>query len=193
LVDGVRVIPNGVDLRSWRQGPGGTGAVWTGRLVAEKAPHLAIDAARLAGMPLRLLGPAHDPAYFDGMIRPRLGGSVEYLGHGTVAELADAVGSAAVAVVTPTWDEPFGLVVAEALACGTPVAGFAMGALVELVDSSTGRLARCGDVAGLADAMRAAAELDRDGCRARAREHFSVERMVDGYESWFAELLARRR
>jgi len=192
LVDEVHVIPNGVDLRAWRRGPGGTGAVWTGRLVEEKAPHLAIDAARLAGMPLRLLGPVHDPVYFDEMIRPRLGGTVEYHGHGTVAELAAAVGAAAVAVVTPTWDEPFGLVVAEALACGTPVAGFAMGALVELLDASTGRLAPCGDVTGLATAMLGAAELDRDGCRARAREIFSVERMIDGYESWFAEMLSVR-
>lgn len=190
LVDAVRVIANGVDLRRWRCGPGGDGAVWTGRLVPEKAPHLAIDAARLAGVPLRLMGPIHDPAYFRRVVQPRLGDDVEYVGHASIAELVVAVGSASVAVVTPTWDEPFGLVVAEALACGTPVAGFASGALPELLDHTTGVLAPADDVARLAQAMVVASNLRRADCRARAARLFSVERMVDDYESWFVELVA---
>lgn len=185
-----RVIPNGVDLDAWRFGPGGDAAVWTGRIVPEKAPHLAIDAARLAGLPLRLLGPVHDVNYFDQQVRPRLGRGIEYLGHGATAEVAAIVGQSGVAVVTPTWEEPFGLVVAEALACGTPVAGFARGALPELVDPATGVLVTPGDVAELAEAMTAAARLDRSACRRRAIESFSATRMVDDYETWFGELIA---
>ena len=60
-----RIIGNGVDLDTWVEGAGGGSAVWTGRVVPEKAPHLAIDACRRAGMPLQLMGPVHDPAYFD--------------------------------------------------------------------------------------------------------------------------------
>ncbi|MBA3606749.1 MAG: glycosyltransferase, partial [Acidimicrobiia bacterium] len=165
------------------------GAVWSGRLVAEKAPHLAIDAARMAGVPLRLLGPIHDAAYFRLCVEPRLGGDVEYGGHVSVPELAVAIGEASVAVVTPAWDEPFGLVVAEALACGTPVAGFARGALPELLDASTGALAPADDVEGLAAAIATAATLSRHDCRRRAERLFAVDRMVDDYEAMFAELL----
>ena len=136
-----RVIHNGVDLQRWRPGPGGTGAVWWGRIVPEKAPHMAIDAARLAGVPITLMGPVHDEAYFAREVQPRLGGDVRYAGHLTAADVAAAVGRAAVAVVTPAWEEPFGLVVAEALACGTPVAAFDRGAMGELVENATGRLA----------------------------------------------------
>ena len=102
-------ILNGVDTDLWAAGSGGRGAVWSGRLVSEKAPHLAIDAARVAGVPLVLAGAAHDPAYFETEIRPRLGGGVEYAGHLTQGELVELLGSASVAVVTPVWDEPYGL------------------------------------------------------------------------------------
>jgi glycosyltransferase involved in cell wall biosynthesis len=88
------------------------------------------------------------------------------------------------------WDEPFGLVVAEALACGTPVAAFARGALVELLDDDTGRLAPADDLAGLARAIGEATVLDRDACRRGAERRFSAGAMTDGYESWFQTLLA---
>ena len=86
------VIHNGVDLSRWRQGAGGGGAVWTGRIVPEKAPHLAIDAARRAGLPIELLGPVHDEQYFAGEVLPRLGPDAVYLGHATVARTAEVVG-----------------------------------------------------------------------------------------------------
>ena len=187
------VIHNGIDLERWPLGPGGEALAWWGRLVPEKAPHLAIEAARRAGRDLRLAGPCHDAEYFDAEVRPRLGGGIEYLGHLGVDEMASLVGSSAVAVVTPTWDEPFGLVVAEAFACGTPVAAFDRGALAELVDDETGRLAPADDVAVLADAVSAACELDRAACRRRAEEHFSADAMADRYEAWFIELRAQAR
>ncbi len=184
-----RIIGNGIDLDTWVEGAGGGDAVWTGRVVPEKAPHLAIDACRRAGVPLRLMGPVHDPVYFEQAIAPRLGLDVQYLGHGTAAEVAALVRRSAVAVVTPTWDEPFGLVVAEALACGTPVAGFRRGALADLVDDDTGVLAAAGDVDALSAALLRAATLDRSTCRARATAHFSSAVMIDAYEQWFQELV----
>ena len=186
------VIGNGVDLAAWRPGPGGPGAVWSGRLVPEKAPHLAIDAARLAGLALRLVGPCHDDRYFADEIAPRLGDGIDYLGHLSTAQVADVVGRSRVAVVTPRWEEPFGLVVAEALACGTPVAGFARGALPELVDDRSGVLAGPDDVPGLARAMLEAATLSRDACRDTAVARFCSGVMVDAYESWFADLIDQR-
>lgn len=177
-----RIIHNGIDVDAWTPGPGGGPAVWSGRLVPEKAPHLAIDAARRIGMPLRLAGPSLDRAYFDREIAPRLGGGIEYVGHLRHHQLRAALGSATVAVVTPAWDEPYGLVAAEALACGTPVAAFARGALPEFIDESVGALARPNSVDDLARAMLAASTRDRTHVRRVAQERCSITRMVDQYE-----------
>ena len=179
------VIRNGVDIGRWRRGPGGERAVWVGRLVPEKAPHLALDAARRAGMAIDLAGPVFDARYFADEVEPRLGDGARYLGHLDSRDLAALVGSSAVTVVTPAWEEPYGLVAAESMACGTPVAAFARGGLAEFVGDAGGRLAPGGDVAALAAAMRAARELPRDGVREHAARHVDHGRMVDEYERLF--------
>jgi glycosyltransferase involved in cell wall biosynthesis len=185
------VIGNGVDCELWRPLPSvrPEGAVWFGRLVPEKAPHLAIDAARAAGLPLALAGPVHDPTYFAAEIAPRLGDDVHHVGHLDPHDLAALVASAEVCIVTPVWAEPFGFVVAEALSCGTPVAAFANGALPELVTAEVGCLAPADDPEALADAVTRARHLDRRRCRAHAVEHFSLDAMVDRYEEAFLRCL----
>src|SRR5205085_2040355 len=99
-----------------------------------------------AGVPLTIAGPVGDRAYFERCLAAA-GPQVRYAGHLESGELAAMVADAAVALVTPCWEEPFGLVAIEALACGTPVAGFARGALPEILDARTGALAAPGDVA----------------------------------------------
>jgi glycosyltransferase involved in cell wall biosynthesis len=175
-------VYNGVDTERWRPGPGGGGAIWSGRIIPEKAPHAAIDAARIAGVSLQLAGPVYDHVYFKHQIVPRLGQDVRLLGHLSQVELCEAVGRASVALVTPAWEEPYGLVAAEAMSCGTPVAGFARGAMSELVDEETGRLAPPGDTAALASAIHAASALSRDRVRATAVGKWGLARMVDQYE-----------
>ena len=184
------VVLNGVDTGRWRVGPGGDRAVWTGRLVPEKAPHLAARAALAAGTPIDLAGPCPDPTYFSREIEPLLSDDVRYVGHLGIDALVDLVGRAAVAVVSPVWDEPYGLVAAEAMACGTPVAAFRRGALAEIVVDGVGALAEKDDVGALAAAMGRAHDLDRDVVRRHAVEHLGVERMVSGYEDVYARSLA---
>jgi glycosyltransferase involved in cell wall biosynthesis len=184
-------VYNGIDTEVWRPGPGGHGAVWCGRIVPEKAPHAAIDAARLAGMPLRLAGPVYDHAYFSQDVVPRLGHDVQWLGHLSQDALRSLVGLADVALVTPAWEEPYGLVAAEAMSCGTPVAGFARGAMRELVDEGTGRLVRPDDVTGLARAAHEAAALPRDVVRTTAVARWDLRRMVDEYEQLYRSLASR--
>ena len=175
------VVPNGVDVRRWRPGPGGDALAWAGRLVPEKAPHLAIDIARAAGLRLRLAGPVGDADYVREMVTPRLGADVEYLGHLRTDELGALFGGSVATLVTPVWDEPYGLVAAESLACGTPVVAFDRGGLPEFVTPEVGRVVGADDVAAAADAVHEAVALDRGACRAHAVRHCSVERMVDEY------------
>jgi glycosyltransferase involved in cell wall biosynthesis len=184
------VVLNGIDTTRWIAGPGGGGAIWFGRLVPEKAPHLAIRAAKLAGVPLQLAGPSLDNGYFDEEIAPLLDDTITYIGHLSHTELTEAVGRASVAVVTPSWDEPYGLVAAEAMACGTPVAAFARGALPEIITETSGRLAEPDSVSSLATAILEARDLDRALVRRRAVEQFSLARMVDDYERLYYRSVA---
>lgn len=185
----VAVVPNGVDLAAWRPGPGGEYAVWTGRLVPEKGVTTAIAAARRAGMPLRVAGPIGDGHYFDTVVAPELGDDVRYCGHLRQAELNALVGGACVALVTPAWEEPYGLVTAEALASGTPVAALARGGIPEILDESCGRLVGDDDVDALAKGMLEAASLPRSAARLRAERHCSHAHMVDRYEALYERLI----
>jgi glycosyltransferase involved in cell wall biosynthesis len=189
IVPDARVIHNGVDVGRWSPGPGGGAPVWFGRIAPEKGTHLAIDAAVLAGTGLRLAGPVSDPAYFEVEIRPRLAlDGIEHVGHLTHAALVEMLGSASVALVTPCWDEPYGLVVAEALACGTPVCAFARGALPELLPEDCGRLVAAGDVVALAASIGPASALSRDAARRHAVRSCSLETMVDAYVELYDSL-----
>lgn len=182
------VIGNGIDLEAFAfnaQPAGPPHAIWTGRIVPEKGPHLAIDAARASGLPLVFAGPQSDPAYWDSMIAPRLGADVTYLGHLSHADLARRVGEAHVTLCSPRWEEPFGLVVAESLACGTPVAAFGRGAIPDILDASCGVLARADDVADLGRAVSEAVGLERLACRRRAEHLFDANVMTDRYETLY--------
>ncbi len=185
------VVANGVDVTSWTAGPGGRRALWSGRLVPEKTPHEAVQAARLAGLPIDLAGPVLDPVYFRRHVAPLLGPQVRYLGHLPQRALRHVVAHARVALVTPSWDEPFGLVAAEALACGTPVAAYARGALSEIVAPGVGALAVPGDVADLARAVAQAAGADRRAARARAVQCYSHDAMIKAYEGVYVHAAER--
>ena len=165
--------------------------MWFGRIAPEKGTHLAIDAAVLAGTGLRLAGPISDRAYFEAEIRPRLAlEGIEYVGHLTHAELVRFLGAASVALVTPCWDEPYGLVVAEALACGTPVCAFARGALPELLPEDCGRLVAPGDVESARRGARPGRRLSRAAARRHAVSACSIDAMVDGYVDLYETLAA---
>jgi glycosyltransferase involved in cell wall biosynthesis len=181
IVDEIDIVPNGVDVRGWPEGSGGPYLVWSGRFTPEKGPHLAIQAAERAGYPVKLAGPISDPEYFSRDIEPRLNDRVTYAGHLDQSALAQLVGGAAAALVTPAWDEPYGLVVAEALACGTPVAAFARGGIPEIVTPDCATLVPADDVDALAAAIPRTVALDRKMVRRHAIRRCSAETMLDAY------------
>jgi glycosyltransferase involved in cell wall biosynthesis len=189
LLPDVDVVPNGILLDRWTSAVSPTRglAVWAARITREKGLHLAIDAAREAGMRFEFAGPISRPDYFEFEIAPRLGDDVVYRGHLPHRELADFFASGEVFVSSPLWEEPFGLTVVEALATGTPVAALPNGAARELLGADAGSIARSTDVAALATAITRARRVDRSLALAASRR-FDFGGMVDRYEEALREL-----
>ncbi len=182
-----RVIHNGVDPQAFPEGPGGGDLAWVGRLTQEKGADIAVRAAQHAGRYLRIAGPVSDPAWFDAVLRPRLGRSAEYVGTLSGRELARLYGSSSATLVTPLWEEPFCLVAAESQMCGTPIAGLRRGGLPEVVGTAGGHLVA--DEDALADAVDIVVTMDRRDVAADARRRLSTGRMLDRYEEMLVELI----
>jgi glycosyltransferase involved in cell wall biosynthesis len=182
------VIHHGVNVDDFPVGTGDGGYVaLLGRMAADKGIHRAIAVARAVGVPLRIAAKMREPRerdYFDEFVRPHLGDDVVYLGEVGREDKLELLASA-VALLNPiSWREPFGMVMLEALACGTPVVGCPQGAAPEIIEHGvTGYLGDTDEemVAGL----RTVGQIDRSVCRQQAKDRFSVERMVNGYVSVF--------
>ncbi|MTB49628.1 glycosyltransferase [Lewinella sp. W8] len=186
------VVHNGIDLQSWPaelSAPARPLAVCYGRITPEKGIHHAIRAAKVAGFPLSIAGAVADRDYFEQLIAPEVGEDVRYLGHLNRAQLGELLAGASVGVFPAVWDEPFGLVLVEMLACGTPVAAFNSGATPEILTSEVGVVVEKGDAEALASAIGEAAGKDRADCRRRA-EQFSIQKMVEAYEAVYRSVLA---
>jgi len=175
------VIHHGLDPDRFPVGRGDGGYVlFLGRLSPEKGASRAIRIARAAGVPLRIAGRVQETVereYFDRRIRPALGPEVEFLGELGSEDCARQLGGA-VALLNPIrWNEPFGLVMIEALACGTPVITRPVGAAPEIVQHGvTGYL--CTSFRQAVQAVTSAPALDRGCCRGAVEGHFSAARMV---------------
>ncbi len=190
-----RVIHNGVDMREWNLGEGGTDLVWMGRIVPEKAPHTAALIAHAAGRRLRIAGPRVDERYFEEQLAPVLDDDITYVGHLHPRELAVLVGSSAACLVTPAWEEPFGLVSPEAMACGTPVLALARGGVPEVVREPGGVAVDIGptpeDTIALAvEALPRVEALDRRGVRRYVEDNFDVVTTIERYLALYEELAA---
>ena len=190
------VIHHGLDIDDIPVGDGNGGyACALGRMTPSKGIREAILVAREAGLPLRIAAKMREPLerqYFDECIRPLLGGNIEYLGEFNAEEKYQLLGGAFALLNPIQWPEPFGLVMIEALACGTPVVATPCGSAPEIVaNGETGFLRS--KLSSLAAALNNARELDRSRCRERAVSCFGTSRMVDAHVGLYTRLLEADR
>ena len=184
------VIPNGVAVGAiaWSAAPG-YGALFAGRLSPEKGALEAIEICRRAEVHLTLVGPVYDSAYAAEVARACEASQVARLEDPVPRpELWRRMARAQVVVCPAMWDEPFGLVAAEAQAAGTPVVGFRRGGLTEVVvDGVTGALVEPGDVDAAVRAVRTAGRHRREACRSHAERSLDIELTVAAYEALYAQ------
>ncbi|WP_322760294.1 glycosyltransferase family 4 protein [Frankia sp. Cr2] len=189
-LDYVATVHHGIDMAALPfSAVGGEDLVVLGRIHPDKGTAVAIDIARRAGRRLVICGIVQDERYFAERVQPHVDGDrVRYLGSVGPRQRAEVLGSAAALLHPVAFDEPFGLAVVEAMACGTPVVTYPRGAMPEVVDQGvTGYLVD--GPAAAAAAVERAAGLDRGACRATVQRRFSAARMVADYLTVYRRLL----
>lgn len=202
-VNFIATVYNGIDTDVYTptQKPTRDYLLWAGRLIDKKGPEEAIRVAKAVGMPIVMAGEMTELAYFEERIRPHVDGrQVRLAGDQTPAGIVRLYQNAKVTIVPTKWNEPFGLVPVESMACGTPVVGYARGGVVETVAPGTGFLTPETDgVKGLVEKVNEILALDENQYAAlctKARHHveknFSVEKMVEGYEAVYRKILSQK-
>jgi glycosyltransferase involved in cell wall biosynthesis len=177
-------VYHGLPPGLFRLGPGQGGyLVFTGRISPEKQPDVAIQIARGAGLPLKIAAKVDkaDKVYFHSVVEPLLDEpGVEFIGEVNDAQKQDLLDNAVAMLFPINWPEPFGLVMIESMACGTPVIAYPCGSVPEVIDEGvTGFI-----VPGVTEAVRAvkaAQDLDRAACRRQFESRFSARRMAEDY------------
>lgn len=192
-----QIIENGIDLSLYTPGDRKWNYVlWLGRICEEKAPHLAIAAARAANVPLIIAGSvypfSYHQQYFEREVAPRLDGErVKFVPAPSFENKRQLLRQAQAVLITSQCAETSSLVAMEALACGTPVIAFSQGALPSIIQhGQTGFIVD--SVQGMTDAIAFVNQIDSPRCRAQAEQRFSSGRICDAYERLYELLVAPR-
>ncbi len=186
------VCHNGIPVDSFPfRGQPGSYLAFVGRLSPEKGPLHAIEVSEQTGIPLKIAGKINvwERDYFESTIRPRLRhGPIEYVGELDEESKRQFLANACALIFPICWPEPFGMVTIEAMATGTPVLAFPMGAVPEIVDDGvTGFV--CQDVASMVARAWDIPKLDRGASRRRVAQYFSERSMADAYEAVYARFV----
>jgi UDP-glucose:tetrahydrobiopterin glucosyltransferase len=187
------VVGNGFDLRGYQLCLTPEPLLgWVGRIAPEKGLEDAAAVAARLGLPLAVWGLREDPAYAAAVEASVPAGTLQWRGFRPTAELQAQLGRCRVLLNTPKWNEAYGNVVVEAMACGVPVVAYRRGGPGELVQSGvTGVLVEPDDVTALAAAVSLAAALDRSACRRWVEEHASQAALAGRLEAWLLAGLQR--
>ncbi|MDB5074728.1 MAG: glycosyl transferase group 1 [Chloroflexi bacterium] len=161
-----------------------------GRMSPDKGIHFAIEVARRTNMPLILAGivPPENKQYFDEQVAPHLNAKIRFVGPVNLEQKSRLYAEAWAFLHLVDYEEAFGLTMVEAMACGCPVIGFKKGSVPEVIaDTETGFIVADTDAA--VKAVGAVRSIDRSACRSRVANLFSAERMVEGYEAVYRQIL----
>jgi len=190
-------VYNGIDVSSYKFHPQPEETpylAFLGRISPEKGTHLAIAIAKQSGWRLKMAGKVDvvDVEYFEREIKPLIDGEqIEYLGEANHQQKNALMGGAVATLFPITWREPFGLVMVESMAAGTPVIAMKLGSTTEVIaHGKTGFL--CNNVTECVSAINQVAELDRYACRQHVENNFSFQRMTDGYEEVYRQILQKK-
>lgn len=184
-------IHHGIDMRAFEVGPGGGDLTFFGRIHPDKGTATAIDVAGRAGSSLVIAGIVHDQPYFEQSVAPHIDGEkVRFVGSVGPARRQQILGEARALLHLIDFEEPFGLSVVEAMACGTPVVAFPRGSMPEIVQPGVnGYLVE--DVEEAVEAIGMLDLLDRGRVRDSVVDKFDVARMVDDYLRLYRRILQR--
>jgi glycosyltransferase involved in cell wall biosynthesis len=186
--------PNALDLDAYPVHPHrGDYLLFLGRMSPDKGCHRAIEVARETGLPLKIAGKLREPLekeYFESTVRPNLGWGMEYLGEVSHEEKVDLLQNARATLFPIEWEEPFGLVMIESMACGTPVVATRYGAVPEVIEHGQSGII-VDDYRDMAKALEDADRLDPLACRAYVERRFSSERMVADYVAAYELMISR--
>ncbi|RZT80842.1 glycosyltransferase involved in cell wall biosynthesis [Micromonospora violae] len=190
-------VHNALDIRGFprKHAPGAGPVLWLARFSPDKGPDTAIRACRAAGLPLLLAGKCNEPAerrYYEQVVAPMVDEDVTVVLNADRATTLRMLVDARCLIMPIQWDEPFGMVMLEAMATGTPVVALNRGAVPELVrPGSTGLVVERSEE--LPAALLAAQRLDPEDCVAHVAQNFSVERMASGYAEVYQRFALGRR
>ena len=189
-------VPNALDLLVYPFRPQrGDYLLFVGRMSPDKGAHRAVAVAMEAGLPLKLAGKMHEPKekqYFEQFVAPHLGDGIEYLGEVSHGEKVELLQHARATLFPIEWEEPFGLVMIESMACGTPVIATRRGSVPEVVEHGRSGVI-VDDYALMAYALAEADKIDSVECRRYVQERFSPMRMVRDYVRAYERAIQRAR
>jgi len=218
-LDDAFTVHNGIDISEFNfvLQPKNDNMLWLSRISTKKGAHVAIDVALKAGKPLIISGeyPTKEEyvKYFQNRIENNLSDTIQYTGQPTIATKKNLYGNSKIFIFPVLWEEPFGLVLIEAMASGTPIVAYARGGIPEIVkDGQTGFIVNFSEndkrgnwivkktgLHGLTEAVNKIYQMPKDeyrqmrlNCRQHVEENFTIEKMVDNYEKIYHKLLNKQ-
>ncbi|AFY72439.1 glycosyltransferase [Synechococcus sp. PCC 7502] len=185
------ILSSGIDLDLYQFQPiSQPQLAWVARIAPEKGLEDAAAVSELLQIPIQVMGKMQDQDYWDQVQTQYPQAQLNYLGFHPTLKLQELLGECAALLMTPKWEEAFGNVAIEALACGVPVIGYARGGIVEIIHhQETGFLVEPDNIESLCSSVKLVSKLHRASCRRQAEREFSLSALGDRFEAWFKRLI----